>query len=99
MVNQMAFAPFVATFLCVHCYGDSIVRANTLRTIIRRDSSVRYDHALRLANTLGIDIPLICKENPYDVGEVEPGLLNDYHGFIYGDKSEFICKKANACIA
>ena len=48
------------------------VSANTLRTIIRRDSSVRYDHALRLANTLGIDIQLICKENPYDVGEVEP---------------------------
>ena len=58
------------------------VSANTLRTIIRRDSSVRYDHALRLANTLGIDIQLICKENPYDVGEVEPGLLNDYHGLF-----------------
>jgi transcriptional regulator with XRE-family HTH domain len=58
------------------------VSANTLRTIIRRDSSVRYDHALRLANTLGIDIQLICKENPYDTGDVEPGLLKDYHGLF-----------------
>lgn len=39
------------------------VNANTLRTIIHRDTSVCYDHALRLSNTLGIDINKICKKS------------------------------------
>ena len=41
------------------------VNANTIHTSIRRDSSMRYDLALRLSHLLGIDIKLICRENPY----------------------------------
>ncbi|MCI5730742.1 MAG: helix-turn-helix domain-containing protein [Eubacterium sp.] len=75
------------------------VSANTIRTIIRRDSSVRYDHALRLANTLGIDIQLICKENPYDIGEVEPGLLNDYHGlFTEINRNSYVKRRMHALL-
>lgn len=42
------------------------VNSNTIHTTIRRDSSVRFDHALRLSSVLGIEIHLICKENPYE---------------------------------
>ncbi len=58
------------------------VNVNTIHAIIRRDSAVRYDHALRISNVLGIDISLICKENPYDEGSIEPGLLNEYGGLF-----------------
>lgn len=58
------------------------VNANTLRTIIHRDTSVRYDHALRLSNALGIDIKTICKENPYESGDVLPGLPGEFHGLL-----------------
>lgn len=50
------------------------VNVNTLHGIIRRDSPVRYDHALRISNVLGIDIKEICKDNPYDDGEYYPPL-------------------------
>jgi transcriptional regulator with XRE-family HTH domain len=58
------------------------VNVNTLHAIIRRDSAVRYDHALRISNVLGIDITLICKNNPYEEGPTEPGLLNEYGGLL-----------------
>lgn len=60
------------------------VNANTLNAIIRRDSSVRYDHALRLSNVLGIDIKLICKDNPYTQTDVEtlPDLLPEAGGLL-----------------
>lgn len=60
------------------------VNANTIHTIIRRDSSVRYDHALRLSNALGIDVKLICKENPYTQTDVEtlPDLLPEAGGLL-----------------
>lgn len=41
------------------------VNANTIHTIIRRDTSIRFDLALRLSSVLGIDIKHICKEKPY----------------------------------
>lgn len=67
------------------------VNVNTLHTIIRRDTSVRYDHALRLSNVLGIDINTICKENPYDEGEVAPKLMPDDRGvFTSLDKNAYI---------
>ena len=42
------------------------IAPTTLYSIIQRDTSVRFDHALRIANILGIDITQICKENPYE---------------------------------
>ena len=47
------------------------VNANTIHTSIRRDSSMRYDLALRLSNLLGIDIKLICRENPFSQTETD----------------------------
>ena len=42
------------------------VAPSTIYSIIQRDSSVRYDTALKIANLLDIPIGLICKDNPYD---------------------------------
>ena len=42
------------------------IAPTTLYSIIQRDTSVRFDHALRIANILGIDFTQICKENPYE---------------------------------
>jgi transcriptional regulator with XRE-family HTH domain len=64
------------------CARRAGISRQSLYTIIRRDSSVRYDHAVRLASVLGIDVNTICKENPYNDGVVEPGLLNTYNGTL-----------------
>ena len=56
------------------------ISADTLYSIIRRDSSVRFDHALRLSNVLGIDVAEICKDNPYQEGEVLPEKLSELGG-------------------
>lgn len=58
------------------------ISPTTLYSIIQRDSAVRYDHAIRISNALGIDVSLICKENPYSDGDVLPELLNDFHGLF-----------------
>ena len=56
------------------------ISATTLYSVIARDSSVRYDHALRIANILGIDTDLICKENPLSEGDILPELLSEAGG-------------------
>ncbi len=56
------------------------ISPDTLYSIIRRDSSVRFDHALRLSNVLGIDVTEICKDNPYQEGEVLPEKLSELGG-------------------
>ena len=43
------------------------INQSTLYTIIRRDTSIRYDHAIRIASILDIDVSEICKINPYEV--------------------------------
>ena len=45
------------------------IPSSTLYSIIKRDSPIRYDFAIRLANTLDIPVSDICKDNPY----TEPG--------------------------
>lgn len=42
------------------------VPAPTIYSIIRRDTPIRYDTALRFANTLDIPLATICNENPYN---------------------------------
>ena len=64
------------------CARRAGISRQSLYTIIRRDTSVRYDHAIRLASVLGIDVNTICKENPYGNGIVEPGLLDTYNGIL-----------------
>ena len=47
------------------------VSATTLYSCIQRDSSVRFDIALRIATILNIDINTICKMNPFtDLGSM-----------------------------
>lgn len=76
------------------------VNANTLRTIIHRDTSVRYDHALRLSNTLGIDINEICKENPYETGDVLPELPSEVHGLLTEiNKSGYVKNRMDKLLA
>lgn len=58
------------------------ISATTLYSVITRDSSVRYDHALRIANVLGISTDLICKENPLSGGETLPELLPEAGGLL-----------------
>ena len=42
----------------------------TLYSIVKRDSYIRYDFALRIANVLDIDVNDICEDNPYKEMEV-----------------------------
>ena len=55
------------------------ISPTTLYSVIARDSSIRYDHALRIANILGISTDLICKENPLSEGGTLPELLPEWH--------------------
>lgn len=50
------------------------VSSQTIYSIIKRDSSIRFDFALRFANVLNVDISEFCKENPYEEGEVLPNI-------------------------
>lgn len=45
------------------------IPAPTIYSIIRRDTPIRYDTALRFANTLNIPLATICNENPYNEDE------------------------------
>lgn len=45
------------------------IPAPTIYSIIRRDTPIRYDTALRFANTLNIPLATICNENPYNENE------------------------------
>ena len=40
------------------------ISATTLYSIIKRDSNIRFDFAIRLANALEIDVNEICSTNP-----------------------------------
>lgn len=43
------------------------ISATTLYSIIQKDSNIRFDFALRLANKLGIDVNEICAASPFNV--------------------------------
>ena len=50
------------------------IAATTLYSIVQRDTSVRYDSAIKIAGILDIPINSICKDNPYDDAETLPEL-------------------------
>lgn len=52
------------------------IAPTTLYSIIR-DTSIRFDTALRISNILDIPISSICKDNPYDDIETLPALPSD----------------------
>ena len=58
------------------------INPSTLYTCINRDSSIRYDMALPIANVLDIDVDLICKDNPYRGEEDLPPLLWEAGGLF-----------------
>lgn len=67
------------------------ISAATLYSIIKRDSPVRYDFALRISNVLDIPIDSICKDNPYSEGNTFPPLLsNDTSLLANSNKSSYI---------
>lgn len=41
------------------------ISATTLYTIIQKDTNIRFDFALRLANALDIDVNEICSASPF----------------------------------
>lgn len=60
------------------------ISPQTLYGAIKRDNALRYDHALRIANALDIDVNLICKNNPFKDPEtkVEPQMLSEMGGLM-----------------
>lgn len=50
------------------------IAATTLYSIVQRDTSVRYDSAIKIAGILDIPINSICKDNPYNETKTLPEL-------------------------
>ncbi len=51
------------------------IAPTTLYSIVQRDSPIRFDLALKIANILDVPIASLCKDNPYDeMGEAMPKL-------------------------
>ena len=49
------------------------ISATTLYSIIQKDSNIRFDFALRLANELEIDVNEICSASPFS------GVFKKFH--------------------
>lgn len=49
-------------------------------SIISRDTAIRYDYALRVANILNVPVGSLCGDIPYEEGTTEPGLLSNFGG-------------------
>ena len=47
------------------------ISPQTLYSAIKRDSSIRYDMAVKISSLLGIDINQICNTNPYKTENME----------------------------
>lgn len=61
------------------------IKASTLYSCIQKDSNIRFDNALRIANTLGIDPMEICSSSPFsgDLKEEEIyPTINDKLGIL-----------------
>lgn len=50
------------------------IAPTTLYSIIQRDTDIRYDFALRIANALDIPVASICSDLPYDSETTLPNL-------------------------
>ena len=53
---------------------DTTISNQTIYTIIKRDTAIRFDFALRIANVLGIDPKEICSDENFigdDISETE----------------------------
>lgn len=65
---------------------ENSISATTLYTIIQKDSNIRFDFALRLANALDIDVNEICSASPFSGAiteeEIYPTLPSDLNGAL-----------------
>ena len=62
------------------------ISATTLYTIIQKDTNIRFDFALRLANALDIDVNEICSASPFSGAiteeEIYPTLPDGLNGAL-----------------
>lgn len=64
------------------------IAPTTLYSIVQRDTDIRYDFALRIANTLDIPVASICSNLPYDKETTLPYLPTMF-GDNHNKKSYF----------
>jgi len=64
------------------------IAPTTLYSIIQRDTDIRYDFALRIANVLDIPVASLCSDMPYDPETTLPG-IPEMFGKEYGKKMYF----------
>ena len=74
------------------------ISATTLYSIIQKDSNIRFDFALRLANELEIDVNEICSASPFFLSfteeEIYPTLPDGLHGTLDGSRVKTYLKNS-----
>lgn len=55
------------------------ISASTLYSIIQKDTNIRFDYALRIANELEIDVNEICSANPFSGELKEDEIYMTFH--------------------
>ena len=72
--------------------------ATTLHSIIQKDSNIRFDFALRLANELEIDVNEICAASPFSGAiteeEIYPTLPDGLNGALDGNRVKVYLKNS-----
>ena len=63
LLSRQVGVPYIIVFLN-KCDID-VYKRQTLYSIIQKDSNIRFDFALRLANELHIDVNEICSASPF----------------------------------
>jgi transcriptional regulator with XRE-family HTH domain len=74
------------------------ISAITLYSIIQKDSNIRFDFALRLANELEIDVNKICSASPFSgeisENEIYPTLPDGLNGALDGSRVKTYLKNS-----
>ncbi len=74
------------------------ISATTLYSIIQKDSNIRFDFALRLANELEIDVNEICAASPFSgtitEEEIYPTLPDGLNGALDGNRVKVYLKNS-----
>ena len=74
------------------------ISATTLYSIIQKDSNIRFDFALRLANELEIDVNEICAASPFSgtitEEEIYPTLPDGLNGALDGNRIKVYLKNS-----
>lgn len=62
------------------------ISPTTLYSMIQKDTNLRFDYALRIANELEIDVNDICEASPFSgalkENEIYPTIPNDIYGLL-----------------